>query len=176
MKTLSITSNSQKEILEETVSQLRKGGLVVFPSDTVYGLLVDATNEKAVQKLLKFKNRPAGKPISVFTTWNQLPHLAKVDKLRQKKLHELFPGPYTIILSSKHKTSLLLESEEKTLGVRIPNSRLIDELTTRYRKPITATSANLSGNSPHYSVSSLFNSLETESFVKKSNLPCSSRL
>lgn len=159
MKVISSTSTSQDRILKGTIKVLRSKGLVIFPSDTVYGLLVDATNEQAVQKLLEFKNRPAGKPISVFITWKMLPQVVKVDDPILKRLHELLPGPYTIVFPSRHKTSVRLESEEKTLGVRIPDHNLIKRLMAQFDRPITATSANPSGRSPHYSISSLLNVL-----------------
>jgi L-threonylcarbamoyladenylate synthase len=58
--------NNSAQVIKETIKVLKDGGLVIFPSDTVYGLLVDATNEEAVKKLINFKNRPIGKAISVF--------------------------------------------------------------------------------------------------------------
>ena len=63
--TIQISSNDKKSIIDKTCKILARSGLVVFPSDTVYGLLVDATNENAVKKLIRFKNRPFGKAISV---------------------------------------------------------------------------------------------------------------
>lgn len=159
MKTIFYSLETSEETVKETVDQLKKGNLVVFPSDTVYGLLVDATNEKAVNKLLEFKNRPAGKPISVFVNWDLLPQTVKVDSNLRKRLEQLLPGPFTIVLPSKNKVIKTLESEEHTLGVRIPDDVLVAELVKHFKKPITATSANLSGRSPHYSIPSLLNSL-----------------
>ena len=162
MKTIDTTSLSEENILEETVGTLKAGGLVVYPSDTVYGLLVDATNGKAVEKLLAFKNRPRGKAISVFVDWNILKETVNIEKTLLEKLQELLPGPFTIVLPSKHKVSPLLESEDETLGVRIPDSPLVNKLIAQYKKPITATSANLAGRSPHYSVTSLLNTLSSK--------------
>ncbi len=142
------------------VKTLQAGGLLVTPSDTVYGLLVDATNEHAVKKLLAFKNRPWGKPISVFVA--DIPMLAGYVNLENKQketIKELLPGPFTIILNSQHKISKLLESEKGTLGVRIPDYKFVRALVKKFGKPITATSANLSGKSPHYSVETLLKEL-----------------
>ena len=66
---MKIIKLDDKNVIEKTIEVLRQGGLVIFPSDTVYGLLVDGKNEQAVKKLIAFKNRPPGKPISVFTDW-----------------------------------------------------------------------------------------------------------
>lgn len=149
-----------KIALEHVVKVLRNGGLVVFPTDTVYGLLVDAKNKEAVEKLIAFKNRPAGKPISVFV--RDLEMMAGVVELgvaEQHRLEEILPGPYTVILKSKHKTSNLLESETGTLGVRIPKYDAVTELVARFAGPVTATSANRSGHPPVHSVDALMNQL-----------------
>ncbi len=141
---------------KEVMRLLKRGGLIIFPSDTVYGLLTDATNEEAVKKLIKFKNRPLGKPISVFVSdFLMLEKNVEVDNKQITVLKQLLPGPFTVILPSKHRVSPLLESEKGNLGVRIPNYQPITDLVKRFGKPLTATSANLSNKPPHYSVGSL---------------------
>lgn len=141
---------------DRIIQTLLSGGLVIVPSDTVYGAVVDATNEEAVKKLIAFKNRPWGKPISVFVSDREMIRSLTVTTEKQEQmLDQLLPGPYTIILPSKHNTSKLLESERGSLGVRLPTNLFITELTRIYGKPLTATSANLSGRSPHYSIESL---------------------
>lgn len=159
MMTLKTIEHSLEEITEKTLNVLRSGGLVVSPSDTVYGLLVDATNEKAVKKLIDFKSRPVGKPISVFVSdFKMLGQNVKLTD-HEKILGQLLPGPFTIVLESRHQTSKLLESESGTLGVRIPDYKFITDLVKQFGKPITATSANLSGQSSHYSIDALLNEL-----------------
>ena len=160
MKIISLQSENPSEVLNESLEILQKGGLVIFPSDTVYGLLVDATNELAVKKLIQFKNRPWGKPISVFVSgFDMLNKQVITDHRQTQILEELLPGPFTVILESHHLVSLLLESEKGTLGVRIPLYPLIEKLVNQFGKPITATSANLSGRSSHYSVQTLLKEL-----------------
>lgn len=149
-----------EEIIKKTITVLNRSGLVIFPSDTVYGLLVDATSESAVEKLIAFKNRPPGKPISVFLAdFKMLEEETFSDDRQKHILNELLPGPFTIILNSKHKVIKKLESEKGTLGIRIPDYDLIRKLTAEFKKPITATSANISGKSPHYSIESLLKDL-----------------
>ncbi len=144
---------------DNALKTLDEGGLVIFPSDTVYGLLVDATNEQAVKKLISFKNRPTGKPISVFTTEQEINKLVKISPQQRRILNILFPGPFTAVLKSKHRVSRLLESEKDALGVRIPDYQPINLLVKKFGKPITATSANLSGKSPQHSVGTLLKQL-----------------
>lgn len=163
MKILSLTTKNKDEVIDQAFKILHNGGLVIVPSDTVYGVSVDACNENAVQKLIHFKSRPPGKPISVFVgTMQKLQRFVETTPSQVAVLESLLPGPYTIVLPSLHKTSKLLESEQGTLGVRIPNNDFVNELVNNYETPLTATSANRAGQSPHYSVDALLNTLSDE--------------
>jgi len=159
---MKIIKLNDKNIIELTVKVLNQGGLMVFPSDTVYGLLVDAYNNEAIKKLITFKSRPPGKPISVFVDWSFIDDLVELSDKQKELLKNILPGPFTIILKSKGKVSNLLESEKKTLGIRIPDYQPINQLIKKINKPITATSANLSSYSPHYSVESLLKQLSED--------------
>lgn len=150
-------------IIQKTINVLKKGGLVIFPSDTVYGALVDSENPLAVEKLIRFKNRPFGKPISVFVS--DLSMAKKYVSFNEKQLkifNHLFPGPFTLILPSFHLVDRRLESEKGTLGVRLIDFLPVVKLTKKFGKPITATSANLAGKPPHYSIESLIKQLPKE--------------
>lgn len=136
--------------LQRCINILKEGGLIVAPSDTVYGLVCDATNEVAVKKLIAVKNRPIGKPISVFVDGPAMIEDLVETKSHAALLSQLLPGPFTVILPSKQKVCSLLESERKTLGVRYTSFPWIRELVHTYGKPLTATSANVSGRPPHY--------------------------
>lgn len=150
----------EKKVYKHAIETLKNGGLLIAPSDTVYGLLVDATNEKAVKKLIRFKNRPSGKPISVFVSdFSMLKRCVKVTSKQLHLLAELLPGPFTVVLASKHRVSKLLESEKGTLGVRLIDYPFIKKLVTEFGKPVSATSANLSGRSPYYQIEPLLRSL-----------------
>ncbi|MEI7652650.1 MAG: tRNA (adenosine(37)-N6)-threonylcarbamoyltransferase complex ATPase subunit type 1 TsaE [bacterium] len=105
--------------LERTLTTLTAGGIVVCPSDTVYGILVDATNESAVKKLIDFKERPVGKAISVFVgSIDMMSEVVDTSGLTESA-RSLLPGPYTLVLPSRGTVSTLLESEKGTLGVRL---------------------------------------------------------
>jgi len=146
--------------IEEACAVLRGGGVVVFPSDTVYGLLCDATNSQAVLKLQKIKNRPAGKPISIFVNdFTMMKKVVDITLSQENILQDLLPGPYTIVLQSKKVVCRLLESERETLGIRIPNYQKIIDLVTLFNHPLTATSANTSGRPPFYSIKSFIKSV-----------------
>lgn len=147
-------------VIHGLINCLKNGGLFIVPSDTVYGLVVDATNRQAVKKLTAFKNRPPGKAISIFVSdLEMLERQVLVSDKQHHLLKELLPGPFTIVLESKHIVDKLLESEKGTLGVRFPDYAFITNLVREYGKPLTATSANLSGRSAHYGVETLLKEL-----------------
>lgn len=167
MKIIKLISTNRQEIISQTLAVLKSSGLVVFPSDTVYGLLVDAQNPEAVTKLLAFKERVPGKAISVFVADKTMAKkYVKFNQNTSNVVNNLFPGPFTVIAQSKHQVDSRLEAENGTLGFRIPDYPLILELVKKFGSPLTATSANLSGQSPNYSITTLLNYLSE----KKKNM------
>lgn len=160
---LKLNQEDGKEIINKVVSCLKNDGLVIAPSDTVYGVLVNAKSAAAVKKLLAFKDRPVGKAISVFVSgFEMLDQYAVVPDSKKGLLNSLLPGPYTVVLDSRHNTDPLLESEKGTLGLRYIDVPFVTDLVAAFGSPVTATSANLSSTSPHYSVESLLHSLPAE--------------
>ena len=165
--------------MDEICAILAAGGVVLAPSDTTYGLLTDATNNASVEKLISIKKRPHGKPISVFVSgFEMMSDYVDMSYLTHET-KSLLPGPYTLVLPSHHFVSPLLEAEDGTLGVRLigklcssennhmSNASLhapppgtmgdmITTLVTHYGKPLTATSANISGQGLCYSPSAFF--------------------
>ena len=159
MKILNIKQNYKKTI-NETAKVLIGGGLVVFPSDTVYILAVDPTNEKGVKKLLDFKNRWTGKAISVAVLDKKMAReYVNLNENGENIYTNLLPGPFTIVSNGKHKVVFGIEAEDGTLGIRIPDNKYIHDLVKTFEKPVTATSANLSGRTPNYSIASFLKPL-----------------
>ena len=153
---------------QEVLMCLKNGGVVVFPSYTVYGLLCDASNAEAVTKLLAFKDRPPGKAVSVFVEELQMmEEYCEVPAEKREMILKMLPGPYTVVLNSKHKLDTRLESETGTLGTRWISFEPVRELIREFGNPVTATSANLGGRSPHYSAKSFLNDLpkKKEEFI-----------
>ncbi len=142
-----IISAKSKDVVEEAVKFLERGQVVVSPTDTVYGLLADATNDKAVEKVYQIKQRDRKKPLPIFVEDIKMAKKAiKIDRDMKRFLEEIWPGKITVALEKKQKSGLSKRlSSKKTLGVRVPNSKLILEIIKKFGKPITATSANISG-------------------------------
>ena len=154
--TIQLNQSNISTIISEVIKVLGAGGLVVFPSDTVYGLLVDAKNKDGVEKLLAFKDRPPGKAVSVFMpSFQSLSQYVTLSQEQSATLKRILPGPFTVALPSKHVLDKRLESERETLGIRLPHYKPVTQLVAAYGSPVTATSANMAGRSPHYSIDSL---------------------
>ncbi len=160
MKIIKLSNQKPEKIINEAIEVLKNGGLVVFPTDTVYGLLADATNPKAVDKLAAFKERPPGKAISVFVSGEKMAEkYVTINQSAKNIINNLLPGPFTVICQSRHQTDPRLEAENGTLGFRIPDYPLILELVKQLGRPVTATSANVSSTPPRYSTESLLKNL-----------------
>jgi L-threonylcarbamoyladenylate synthase len=140
--------------LEQAVRILKKGGVVVYPTDTAYGMAVDATNFKAVEKLFKLKGRNFKNPIHViFPDTDWLRKMVIVNTPALKLMNAFLPGPLTLVLPLfiKTKSFKKLSADTKTLGIRLPDNKTALELVEAFGKPITTTSANISGMPTCYS-------------------------
>jgi L-threonylcarbamoyladenylate synthase len=141
--------------IQEAVKILKSGGVVVYPTDTAYGLAVDATNASAVGRLYHLKGRNFRKPTHVIvpnTTW--LKKIVKLNKPALQLMNKFLPGPLTIVLplNAQGKSWQKLSAGTKTMGIRIPDNEIAIGLAKQFGKPITTTSANVSGKPNCYSV------------------------
>lgn len=156
---MQIIKNGQKSI-DTAISILENGGLVVFPCETVYGIAVDSKNEKAVKILNSYKQRPLGKPYTIMCS-SQVMAKKYVDlNETAKNLYKTFlPGPITVVSKSKGIVAPGIESENETLGVRIPDYKLMLDLIEKFGRPIVATSANSSYQKRPYKTSDIFENI-----------------
>ena len=146
MKILKITKKNFKEIIKITVEAIKEGKAIICPTDTVYGLLCDATNRKAVGEIFKIKKRPKGKPISIFVkNIKMAKKIAKINKNQEKFLKKVWPGAVTAVLKPKKTLPENIFQGKNTIGVRVPNYKLIIELINKIHRPLAETSANISG-------------------------------
>lgn len=153
-----IPENNQA--IDLAVSALQKGQLVFMATETVYIAAVDATNETAVKKLVSFKNRPFGKPFSVGVTDIKMASKYVVLNETAKNLYKRFlPGPVTVVSTGTHKVATGVEAENGTLGIRIPDYKFFQEVCKKFKKPITATSANASYQRRPYKLSDILDNI-----------------
>ena len=146
MKILKISKKNFNKVLKKVTELIEKGKVVVFPTDTFYGLIADAKNEKAVEKIFKIKKRSKRKPIPIFIeSLKVVKKIAKVDKGKEKFLMKIWPGKVTAILEAKDKKFPKSILKENKIGIRIPNYKFLSLLLKKIKKPLAQTSANISG-------------------------------
>lgn len=149
------------------VKFLLDGGVVIFPTDTVYGFLADASNKRAVNKIYKIKNRPKSKPLPVFvSSIKTAKELAEIDKEKEKTIKKYWPGKYTFVLNSKNS--------KKTIALRIPKYKPLNYLLNKIKKPLVQTSVNISGDEALRLSKEIINTFKNKKeilFVDGGNLP-----
>ncbi|MBU6389843.1 threonylcarbamoyl-AMP synthase [Patescibacteria group bacterium] len=156
MNRIYLTPSTTRAGVKAAIAVLQAGGLVIYPTETVYGAGVDATNPQAVSRLLAYKKRPAGMAISVLEYSKESAlEIAELNEAAHTLYDSFLPGPLTVISQSKQKIDLRLESELGTVGIRISSHPVAQQMARRYGKPITATSANASGKARPYRIDSL---------------------
>lgn len=140
--------------VEQAVATLRRGGVVVYPTETLYGLGVDATNEYAVRKLAALKGREDGKPISVLVSDDAMlaTVVASISPRAQTLMRRFWPGPLTLALPAKPGLSPLLTAGGATIGVRCSSHPLAAALVAGLGRPVTTPSANPAGAAPPVSL------------------------
>jgi len=137
----------QPKEIAQAAKVLQKGGIVVFPTETVYGLGANALNAEAVQKIFIAKGRPADNPLIVhIADKKMLPKLVeRVPSSAKKLINKFWPGPLTIIFNKKAIIPDIVTAGGKTVAVRMPSHALAHKLIKVSRVPVAAPSANLSG-------------------------------
>lgn len=141
------SDNIDYNIIKEAAEIINKGGVVVFPTETVYGIGADALNEEAVDKIFSAKGRPQDNPLIVhIADYSELYNLVSDIPESARLLAEKFwPGPLTMILNKKDVLSDKITAGLNTAAIRLPENKIALALIKESRKPIAAPSANTSG-------------------------------
>jgi L-threonylcarbamoyladenylate synthase len=146
MRILKIKSKNLKGIISQATDAINNGEIVICPTDTVYGLLGNASNKKAVEKIFKIKKRTKGKPIPIFVKDIKIAKkLAFIDREKEKFLKMVWPGKVTVVLKRRNVLPKILSGRTKTIGLRVPDYKLVNNLLLKLNRPLTGTSANISG-------------------------------
>ena len=151
--------------LVNVVSLLKKGGVIIFPTDTVYGFLADAQNKKAVEKIYKIKKRSKSKPLSVFVhNFKMAMELAEINEKQVKILKRFWPGKVTAVL--KRRLGLELYGVKKdTIALRIPNHQFLKKLLKEINRPLVQTSVNISTQEPLNNVDDIMAAFQKSKLV-----------
>ncbi|MBN1431526.1 MAG: threonylcarbamoyl-AMP synthase [Methanomicrobiaceae archaeon] len=132
---------------EEAVCVLRHDGLIVYPTETVYGLGCDAFSDEAIHRLYMVKNRPLSKPVSIAVSDIEMLHaVARVGEREEKFIRRFLPGPVTVILPAKKCIPSVLTGGTGLIGIRMPDNAIAREIIDTLGSPVTSTSANISGD------------------------------
>jgi L-threonylcarbamoyladenylate synthase len=132
------------------VAALKRGDVIVFPTETLYGLGADACDLIAVEKVLALKGREANNPIPVLVADRVMLSelVAEIPPLAEKLIEQFWPGPLTLVLPARRDIPYPLLNVTGGVGVRISSQPIAAQLLDTFRRPMTATSANLSGQIP----------------------------
>jgi L-threonylcarbamoyladenylate synthase len=134
------------DIVERAVSVLMHDGLVVYPTETVYGLGADAFSDEAIGKVYEAKKRDISKPVSIAVSdFEMLCAVARIDAHMEAFIQTFLPGPVTVVVPARNMIPVILTGGTGMIGIRIPSHVIALELIEKFDAPITATSANLSG-------------------------------
>ncbi len=139
-----------QKIITDAIQTLEKGGVILYPSDTVWGLACDATNDKAVRRLFEIKKRALTKSILI-----QIQDITAIKKYAlipfNTEILASFDMPTTVLYPYKSGLSSLLVAKDNTIAARIPTDEFTQQLLAKFKKPIASTSANISGEPlPNY--------------------------
>ena len=134
------------DVIEKAVSVLMHDGIIVYPTETVYGLGADAFSDEAILKVYEAKKRPLAMPVSIAVSdFDMLNAVARIEPGLEPFLTTFLPGPVTVVLPARKTVPAILTGGTGLIGIRMPAHDLALQLIAKFDSPITATSANLHG-------------------------------
>lgn len=147
MKIFDFKNDINSDEFYECVQSLNNGNVIVLPTDTVYGIATDATNEVAVEKLYKIKNRSKKNPINVLVSSKEMAKkcVKGFNEISDKLIDKFWPGPLTIILEKNDYISNIVTANQNTIGIRMPENEVTLNIISKLNKPLAVPSANISG-------------------------------
>jgi tRNA threonylcarbamoyl adenosine modification protein (Sua5/YciO/YrdC/YwlC family) len=135
--------NPNEKAIQQVAEVLRKGGIIIYPTDTVYGLGCDITNHKAIEAICKIRNIKPDKANFSFICYD-LSHISDyikpIDNTIFRVLKKALPGPFTFIFNASHNVPKLLSSNKKTVGIRVPDNNVARCIVKELGNPILSTS------------------------------------
>ena len=135
--------------LKKASDIIKKNGIVIYPTETVYGIGANIFSNIALEKIFKIKKRDKDKPVSVAVSdFSMMEELVYVGKKEKQFIEKFLPGPVTVLLKKKEIVNDMLTSGSELVGIRFPAHKTTIELIELAGVPITSTSANFSGEAP----------------------------
>ncbi len=144
-KTLMLSINAdnpQQRLINRVCAVLEEGGLIVYPTDTFYGIGCNLFNKRGIQLIYRLKNRPLKKPFSFLCdSLKEVSRYALVSNYAYKTMKRLLPGPYTFILEGTRLVPKIMLTKRKTAGIRVPDNKICLDIIRTFGRPIISTSA-----------------------------------
>ena len=135
------SQNPQMRLIRKAVEVLRDGGLVIYPTDTAYGLGCDLFNKNGIEKIYRIKRRSEKQPFSfVCADLKDISRYARVSDYAYKTMKRLLPGPYTFILEASRLVPKIILPKRQTTGIRVPDNRICLALVGELGQPVISTS------------------------------------
>lgn len=155
-------SNNNEDNIKEAANIINQGGLVLFPTETVYGIGASGLNEDAVKKIYKAKGRKSDNPLILhISNMDMLDILAKdITDVEYNLMKNFWPGPFTIILNKKNIVPDIVTGGLNTVAVRMPSNKIAIELIQSANVPIAAPSANISGKPSGTNIKDIYEELK----------------
>ena len=146
-KYLNLKNETDYTKLQEPAKIIKQGGIVIFPTETVYGIGANGFDENAIKKVYEVKKRPISNPISLLVnSIDMINEVAKdITEVEYNLIKRFFPGPLTIILKKKDIVPDVLTANSDTVGIRMPANEIALKLIEYAGVPIATPSANISG-------------------------------
>jgi tRNA threonylcarbamoyl adenosine modification protein (Sua5/YciO/YrdC/YwlC family) len=138
------SDNPQLRLIRKAVQILEDGGIIVYPTDTVYGIGCNLFNKRGIEKIYEIKRRNKKKPFSfICADLKDISRYAKVSNYAYKTMKRLLPGPYTFILEASRLVPKSVLPKRKTTGIRVPDNQICLSLAGELGHPIISTSATM---------------------------------
>lgn len=147
MKYIKLNEDEMEKRAKEATEVIKMGGIIIAPTDTVYGIIADALNEKAVEKIYEIKKRKKTNPLSILVSNKDMLKkvVKKVSFEEEKIIDKFFPGAITLIFEKNEQIPDIVTSGLDTVGIRMPNDKFLLKAIELLGSPIVATSLNLAG-------------------------------
>lgn len=141
--------NPQPRQIQRIVDGLRQGGVIAYPTDTIYGLGCDIFNSKGIKRLYQLKQRDPRKPFSfICSDMSDVASYCQVSNFAYRIMKRHLPGPYTFVLEATRQVPGLLVTRQKTVGIRIPDNAVALSIVHELGHPLVTTSVNETGEEP----------------------------
>ncbi|MFZ5760673.1 MAG: L-threonylcarbamoyladenylate synthase [Thermodesulfobacteriota bacterium] len=135
--------NPQQRLIEQAVEVLRQGGVVAYPTDTVYGIGCDIFNQKAVKRIYQIKKRDKEKPFSfICADLKDVSLYCYLSNTAYKLMKKSLPGPYTFVLPAMKIVPKIMMTKQKTVGIRVPDNTICQYLVNTLGNPLLTTTAS----------------------------------